>query len=326
MKLAVAREYKQEFLQDLSRAVAGSRATRALAAPTGVAVGLAPRPDGQFLVALRATSVRVLEHPALSGLLERAGVNVDVRVVGNVVALAGPRRAQAGPGASVGHPSITAGTLGCFVLDADDRVGILSNNHVLADTDRATLGDPIWSPAPLDGGTAAHAIARLSSVVPLSPAGRNEVDAAVAVLDREDNEGSNDRDDGDRPRNDIDGLTLTGPVDDDEIADLVGSLDQVRKHGRTTGLTTGTITAVELDGVAVGYDTGTFVFDRNIEIQGAPAKPFSQGGDSGSVIHTRQGLGVGLLYAGSDLPVEAGGTTYANPLHLALSALGVRLL
>lgn len=316
MKLALAREFKNDILERVQQAPPASRATRALAAPAGVAVGLAPGGDGEFRVAVRATTARALAQPALVELLERAADEIDVRLIGTVFALAARReRSPVVPGASIGHPAVTAGTLGCLVADPDHRVGVLSNNHVLADTDRAAIGDPILSPGPLDGGGPDDRIGRLRAFVPLSVR-RNEVDAAVALLDAV----------ADGADNRVDGVRLTAPLDDDEIADLVGVTDQVRKHGRTTGLTAGTVTAVELDGVAVGYDTGTFVFDRNIEIQGTRGAPFSRGGDSGSVVHTRQGHGVGLLYAGSELPEDCGGTTYANPLHLALSALGVRLL
>ncbi len=319
MKLAVAREFKQDVLQSLAEPVrGGTRAMRALPAPFNVAVGLAPAPGRDFRLAVRAQTREALAHPALAWALDRPPSDVDVRVTGRVHALGGgPRRAMLAlaPGASVAHPAVTAGTLGCFVSDASGGVGILSNNHVLADTDRGSLGDPVLSPGPLDGGGADDRIGQLSGVVPIRQAG-NEVDAAVALLDTTP----------DPAGNAVDGVRLTGPLDDDEIADLVGEFGRVRKHGRTTGITSGTITAVELDGVAVVYDTGSFVFDRNIELEGVAGGAFSEGGDSGSVIHTSEGHCLGLLYAGAELPGQSGGVTYANPLHLALSALGVRLL
>ena len=55
-------------------------------------------------------------------------------------------------GVSVGHPSITAGTLGCLVQDAARRHRyILSNNHVLANCNSAALGASILQPGPADG-------------------------------------------------------------------------------------------------------------------------------------------------------------------------------
>lgn len=46
-----------------------------------------------------------------------------------------------------------AGTLGFFVRDIKEgNVGFVSNNHVLADVNRLSLGTPIMQPGALDGG------------------------------------------------------------------------------------------------------------------------------------------------------------------------------
>jgi hypothetical protein len=79
----------------------------------------------------------------------------DVVAVGDVTALGRPVRG----GASIGHPDISAGTLACLVAIGDEPF-ILSNNHVLANVNRAALGDPILEPGPADGGT--EPIAELS--------------------------------------------------------------------------------------------------------------------------------------------------------------------
>ena len=74
---------------------------------------------------------------------------------------------------------------------------------------------------------------------------------------------------------------------------------QVRKIGRTTGVTRGRISAFEVDGLPVGYGTGVFTFDDQVEVEGVLGL-FSAGGDSGSLITTEgDPLGVGLLFAGS---------------------------
>ena len=52
-------------------------------------------------------------------------------------------------GVSIGHYNITAGTLGCLV-EASGTVCILSNNHVLADTNNGVVGDDILQPGPCD--------------------------------------------------------------------------------------------------------------------------------------------------------------------------------
>src|SRR4030042_5571293 len=50
-------------------------------------------------------------------------------------------------GVSIGHRDITAGTLGCLVRKSG-RILILSNNHVLANSNEASIGDPLLPPAP----------------------------------------------------------------------------------------------------------------------------------------------------------------------------------
>ena len=55
------------------------------------------------------------------------------------------------PGVSIGHEWITAGTFGCLVKRAGE-VFILSNNHVLADSNNAPIGSDIFQPGKADGG------------------------------------------------------------------------------------------------------------------------------------------------------------------------------
>lgn len=81
-----------------------------------------------------------------------------------------------------GHHAITAGSLG--VLARCRRTSarmLLSNNHVLADTNKGSAGDAILQPGPADGGT--RLVARLRRFEPIHFDGRpNVVDAAVADL------------------------------------------------------------------------------------------------------------------------------------------------
>ena len=102
----------------------------------------------------------------------------------------------------------------------------------------------------------------------------------------------------------------------------------VAKTGRTTGHTTGTVTAVELDGVTVDYGRGQVLsFDDCLEVEG-DGRAFSDGGDSGSVVYAVDGLAaLGLLFAGSTTGGSQGsGLTYCNGMALALRTAGVALL
>jgi hypothetical protein len=103
--------------------------------------------------------------------------------------------------------------------------------------------------------------------------------------------------------------------------------EPVAKVGRTTGATRGVVIAAELDNVSVGYDAGNAVFDNQIEIQTSGGGPFSQGGDSGSLIVDSDMQAVGLLFAGSDSGGPNNlGLTYANPVGEVFRALSVSLV
>jgi len=300
----------------------------------GIYVGIVPsdRPDG-YRIAIRLTGDGP-EEP--SGRIEAArasgGADADVRYVGRVRALAvGPAVPGDPPvggtdeptatelqqrvrplvrGSSVAHVEVSAGTIGAFVRIAGaSAVHVLSNNHVLAATDLGRRGDEVLQPGPADGGTGADRIGALAAAVPLDPDGPNLVDAAAAVVDDE------------VP---VDPTAHDGPVTETVDPDAVRGL--VRKIGRTTGVTRGRISAFEVDGVPVGYGTGVFSFDDQIEIEGVLGL-FSDGGDSGSLITTEgDRLGVGLLFAGSATGGPGGtGVTYANPLAAVLRALEATL-
>jgi hypothetical protein len=87
------------------------------------------------------------------------------------------------------------------------------------------------------------------------------------------------------------------------------------------------VTAFELDHVIVGYDIGNLRFDDQIEIEGSGSGPFSQGGDSGSLIVNATRQGVALLFAGGDQGGSNGqGLTYANPIATVLDRLKIDLL
>jgi hypothetical protein len=308
-----ARELKARILSFLAAAPAVVQAAgdEDAARRPHIAVGLTPGGVGRTRVAIRleAESGRA-QLPDLGRAIE---AQLDIRVIGRVGALSSPapgdlqRRVRPlRPGLSVAHPSVTAGTLGGFVR-LSGALAVLSNNHVLAATDTAALGDPILQPGPADGGRPADRVATLTAYEGLVTGRANLVDAAVATLDP-----GVDADPGDLP-----GGPLTGPVPDTLDVDPD---ERVEKVGRTTGHTRGRITAVEVDGVAVRYDDGEFTFDDQIEISGAGG-PFSGGGDSGSVIwRSRDRAPVGLLYAGSTTGGNDGtGVTFASPLATVLA-------
>ncbi len=100
------------------------------------------------------------------------GLKTDVVEVGYLRAQQTPRerfRPVIPSGVSIGHYKITAGTLGTLVKDK--RTGdvlVLSNNHVLANSNDALIGDAITQPGPMDGGgNPADIVAKLERFVRL---------------------------------------------------------------------------------------------------------------------------------------------------------------
>lgn len=219
-------------------------------------------------------------------------------------------------GLSVGHFAITAGTIG-FIVEDDDGYYVLSNNHVLANVNQGQPGDPVLQPGPADRRPAArNLVGVLDRFVPISFVRSNVVDCAVAELMNgiEYHEGWTEA---------IGGLVVgAAPITVDDLG------LEVRKAGRTTGVTRGTITQVEIDRLTV--DMGepgrpeVALFSDQFEVVGMGNKPFSLAGDSGSLIVDKRRRARGLLFAGG--PDENGvDLTYANRIERVLSKLGVKL-
>jgi hypothetical protein len=208
------------------------------------------------------------------------------------------------PGYSVGHFKITAGTIGAGCYDLSPLPGkppryyILSNNHVLANSNDASIGDPIYQPGPFDGGGPADAIGRLARFVPITFDGScNYVDAAVAEVPFD----TIDRD-----------IYWNGYPTTTAVAAQVGML--VKKTGRTTNFTTGQVTAIGAT-VNVGYGGGKVARFCNQIV----TSDMSAGGDSGSLVLDWANRPVGLLFAGSAV------ATILNPIAAVQLALQVRV-
>ncbi len=111
-----------------------------------------------------------LATPGVAGVPSRLDdIPVAVEVTGMFVAGGTTDKTSPAPnGYSIGHPNITAGTLGAVVRDASNQCYILSNNHVLADVNNAAIGDNTLQPGPFDGGqNPQDAIASLADFEPI---------------------------------------------------------------------------------------------------------------------------------------------------------------
>ncbi len=216
-----------------------------------------------------------------------------------------------------------SGTLGALVEDAQG-VYILSNNHVLARTNLGLPGESILQPGLIDqvpvcSKDGLDSVATLTDFVPINfDSGPNTVDAAIAAVlpGLVDTSGA------------IDGI---GPVSPTLASAGIGL--EVKKRGRTTGLTVGTVSVLDVT-VDVTYTKEcnkgrqTARFAHQIFIMDSHGD-FSSGGDSGALIVVNEGDAnddlnnprpLGLLFAGSD------GGTVANPINEVLGCLGVAMV
>jgi hypothetical protein len=250
---------------------------------------------------------RLAKEALLPRSLTVRGVRVEVDV-----ARAGPFYAQAyigrerpaPSGISVGHPNVTAGTLGCLVTDRrTGNLSILSNNHVLANQNDAGVGDSALQPGTADGGSnPGDRIGSLARWVNINfSGGNNVVDCAIAHTSA-----TNvvDAMKGNQmlpptPGQPAVGLlfagdcfrTLLNPINEVaarlDVEMLRGSAaragtgpgDHVQKTGRTTEYTTGEVDAIDVT-ATIKYGVGkeaTFT-------QCIATTAMSAGGDSGSVV------------------------------------------
>ena len=201
------------------------------------------------------------------------------------------------------------GTLGALVQDGSGNQYILSNNHVLARTNAASMGEDIIQPGLIDQSPACFkdttdTVADLSAVIPIAFKTKgtmppNAVDAAIAQVRA--------------GKVDSTGFIIDiGTVSSDTVAPSLGMA--VKKSGRTTGLTNGNITAVNAT-IDVSYGKGKTARFTNQIVVGSSG--FIAAGDSGSLMVedvATNPRAVGLLFAGSSK------TAIANPIDDVLSS------
>jgi hypothetical protein len=218
------------------------------------------------------------------------------------------------------------GTLGSLVVDNKGVDFILSNNHVLARTNNALGGDGIVQPG-LEDTTptlckqiAGDTVAKTSKRVTLSfgNKSKNLFDAAIAKIVS--------------GEVDTDGDILNiGPIS--ATIDDPPALDQaVKKQGRTTCLTTGTVTALNVKmGILYprecnGGKGGIANFVKQTLVTADPTTIFVLPGDSGSLVVTNPVSGcpqaVGLLFASN----EGGTMALLNPIGSVLKHFKVKMV
>lgn len=232
----------------------------------------------------------------------------DLPSVGDVLASAqvvgdhASRRRPSPCGYSIGHPSISAGTMGLLLEYQEGpnlgKAYILSNNHVLAACDTAFVGDPITQPGRDDLGVVGKdTIATLHRWVPLQKTGINQVDAAIAEVS------------GGKGWSKHVAPYVSKIGQFNELVDAKVGMS-VEKTGRSTGYTQGRVESTSAT-IKVDYgQSGVFLFKKQIRTTN-----MSKGGDSGScLVESVSKKPIGLLFAG-------GAKTYYNHIGRVLSSL-----
>ncbi|MFC2055529.1 hypothetical protein ACFLV7_14715 [Chloroflexota bacterium] len=268
---------------------------------------------------------------------EVEGVRTDVMQVGDIRSLqARSDRWRPVPGGvSIGHYKITAGTFGTVVRDKKTgRQLILSNNHVMANSNEGDPGDPILQPGTIDGGKVeSDTIANLERFCPIQ-FGESPPTCSMATFYAQfGNAAARLLGSGhkvqvmktDPTATNLVDAAVASPIDDDiisndilDIGEITGITQAalsmpVRKSGRTTGLMSGQILVLDTT-INVEYGSG-----RNATFEGQIlTSPISKGGDSGSLLVASDSRrAVGLLFAGSN---EA---SIHNPIQVVLDCLKI---
>jgi hypothetical protein len=207
-----------------------------------------------------------------------------------------------GPSRLVGGQSFV-GTLGAIVKDKSTGTPmLLSNFHVLAVDETGAAGDLIVQPGAPDGGVYPESVA---GVLVRSSLG-GEVDCAVASAGR-------------AVAGEVAGI---GPITGVAKAALG---QRVRKRGRTTGVTYGTVDTIDLTlKVSFSGKLGSVTLTNQINVMPDTTRnpTFGARGDSGSVVVTDDNKVIGLYMAGDD----ESGSAIANPIASVLSALNIELM
>ncbi|WP_417675063.1 hypothetical protein [Roseibium sp.] len=241
-----------------------------------------------------AATPEELAIPDAAGLLSTGGQTIPVRkrVIGEIRAQSFTNRVRpADGGNSCGPATATwSGTLGARIQYKGSAC-ILSNWHVLYGG-KGKDKDPVVQPAVGDGGTPPKDTigANLQGVL------SEYVDAAIATIESPPDTFV------------VTGTRCYGPIKG--IATVkVG--DPVKKCGRTTEATIGTVRSINATVKVSGYPDGTRTFRDQIQTTN-----MSNPGDSGSIVLDANSQAVGLLFAGGATD------TFANKLSRISEAFG----
>jgi hypothetical protein len=243
------------------------------------------------------------------------GVRIDVEQIGLIRTLEAESNdfmpnpmapaEKISPGMSIGACSCEmnlTGTLGVIVKDRKGVPHILSSDHILRPACDHPSGPFIFAPSVRDAGNrepSAEFRVGISSHSGLV----SQVDAAIAAILVDFDPGV---------------LYVGGPAA--VVPAEAGML--VHKFGRTTRYTRGLVLEAEGDVKVYSRRLGTNIkYQNQIVIEWFQGTPFSEGGDSGSlVLRTKTNEAVGLLFSGAD------GYSFANHAWRVMDELEVDMV
>jgi hypothetical protein len=293
----------------------------------GTATGL--NEHGRPAILVFARSFELARAAVIPSNIE--GVPVVVKITGEIFAMPKPPWAG-GPGGPGGNGEdkvdpttrfvrpvpigvstgnefeCSSGTIGARVKKGNS-VHALSNNHVYALENDASIGDNVLQPGSfdtdcnIDPNDVIGTLSGFETIV-FSTSANNIIDAAIALSSTASLGNATPSDGYGIPKSAIENnLTIN---------------QKVMKYGRTTSLTRGIIDAINMT-VNVRYSSGTARFVGQIVVESIKG-PFLKPGDSGSLMVTDPGRNpVGLLFAGN----RSGKIGIANPIDAVLGSFGV---
>jgi hypothetical protein len=229
-----------------------------------------------------------------------------------------------------------SGTLGALIQDQSGRQYLLSNNHVLAQSDQASVGDAIVQPGLIDNnctpngdGPGTTPVASLTGWLALDSRATN-ADAAIAqVASRAVDPAGRILELGAKQADGTLGAAAPGTSSSGGRGEAAWLEMKVAKSGRTTGLTCGGVSALDVD-VSVDYfkdcaETRAYLtklFKGQVAISG---NAFSDAGDSGAlVVDAGNAEPVGLYFAGGT-DVDGVAQAVASPATEVLSELSAQV-
>ena len=269
--------------------------------------------------------------------LEIKGIVTDVKEVGNII-IHGSSQIEVGD--SIAHYlSSIDGTFAAVVRDVSSKAKlILSSNHILANWNNAEIGDAILHPSPIAGGMMPQdRIAELERFIHIHFDGNDDengericpiakgasgfanvianiVGSKSRLIPMRIDQTANEAD-----------AAVAKPLNDNDITDVIPDIGvvndtcdpelnmEVKKRGRTTGITTGIIQALNVT-VQIGFGGGKTALFKNQIITGNMSQP----GDSACLlVESSTNKAVGLSLAGSDT------TTVWSPIMRVMELMNI---